>query len=90
MNDLKLTKQIDRQAKRMKTAEHERPTLISQTVFTGTLGLMFVLPVIAGAYFGHWLDKLQQGYSIRWTMGMIMLGVIAGAVNVILFIRERD
>lgn len=90
MNDIELKKRIEKQAKRMKTAEHERPTLVSQTIFTGTLGLLLVLPVIAGAYFGNWLDRLYQGYSIRWTLAMIMLGVIIGAVNVYLFIKERE
>jgi ATP synthase protein I len=47
-----------------------------------------VLPVVAGAYLGRWLDSLLAGYSIRWTLSMIFLGVIIGAVNVYLFIRE--
>lgn len=90
MNDIELGRQIDKQAKRMKKAEHEQPTLLSQTVFTGTLGLLLVLPIIAGAYFGHWLDNLSESYSVRWTLGMIMLGVIVGALNVYLFIKERQ
>ena len=48
LNDLR--KQVERQAQRMKKAERERPTLIGQTVYIGTLGLLFVLPVIGGAY----------------------------------------
>ena len=72
----------------MKQAEKDRPTLISQTVYAGTLGVLFVLPVVAGAYLGNWLDNLAEGYSIRWTLSMIILGVFIGAVNVYLFIRE--
>lgn len=72
----------------MKKAERERPTLLSQTVYIGTLGLMFVLPLIAGAYLGRWLDSLVAGYSIRWTVSLILVGVIVGAVNVYLFIKE--
>ena len=45
-----LRKQVERQAQRMQKAERERPTLLSQTVYAGTLGLLFVLPVIGGAY----------------------------------------
>ncbi|HCU54125.1 MAG TPA: F0F1 ATP synthase subunit, partial [Gammaproteobacteria bacterium] len=48
-----------------------------------------VLPVIGGAYLGRWLDSLVAGYSIRWTVSLILLGVFLGAVNVYLFIRER-
>ena len=83
-----LRKQVERQAKRMQKAERERPTLIGQTVYIGTLGLLFVLPLIGGAYLGQWLDSLVAGYSIRWTMSLILVGVAVGALNVYLFIKE--
>ena len=83
-----LRKRVEQQARRMKQAEKDRPTLIAQTVFMGTLGLVFVLPVVGGAYLGRWLDGLVEGYSIRWTMSMLFLGIIIGAVNVYLLIRE--
>jgi ATP synthase protein I len=83
-----LRKQVERQARRMKQAEHDRPTLIGQTVYVGTLGLLFVLPVIGGAYLGQWLDSLAAGYSTRWTLSLILLGIFVGALNVYLFIRE--
>jgi len=85
----RLRKRVEQQARRMKQAEQERPTLLSQTAYIGTLGLLFVLPPIAGAYLGLWLDSLAEGYSIRWTVSMIILGVILGAFNVYAFIRER-
>lgn len=72
----------------MQQAERDRPTLLAQTAYIGTLGLLFVVPVVAGAYLGRWLDSLAAGYSIRWTLSMIFLGVIIGAINVYLFIRE--
>jgi ATP synthase protein I len=83
-----LRKRVEQQARRMKQAEKDRSTLISQTVYMGTLGLVFVLPVVGGAYLGRWLDGLMEGYSIRWTLSMLFLGFIIGAVNVYLFIRE--
>jgi len=86
LNDLR--KQVERQARRMKKAEHDRPTLIGQTIYMGTLGLVFVLPVIAGAYLGQWLDSLVDAYSVRWTVSLILLGVFTGVVNVYLLIRE--
>ena len=72
----------------MKKAEQERPTLIGQTVYVGTLGLMFVLPVVVGAYLGQWLDSLVAGYSILWTTSLILVGVFVGALNVYLLIKE--
>lgn len=85
-----LRKRVERQARRMQKAERERTSLIGQTVYIGTLGLLMVLPIIGGAYFGHWLDGLMEGYSILWTVSLILLGVFVGAVNVYLFIRDRD
>ena len=85
-----LKKHIERQARRMKKAEVDQPTLIAQTVYIGTLGLLFVIPLIGGAYLGQWIDNQISGYSIRWTISLIVLGVFIGGVNVYLFIRERD
>ena len=83
-----LDKQLKRQARRIRKAESERPTLLGQTVYIGTLGLLFVLPVVGGAYLGQWLDSLVSGYSIRWTTSLILVGVFVGALNVYLIIRE--
>ena len=87
-NHEQLRKQIDRQVRRMEKAQRERATLLSQTVYIGVLGLVFVLPVVAGAYLGRWLDSLAAGYSIRWTLSMLFIGVVVGAVNVFLLVRE--
>lgn len=83
-----LRKQVERQARRMRQAEEDRPTLIGQTVYLGTLGLLFVLPVLGGAYFGSWLDGMADDYSSRWTVSLILVGVFVGALNVYLFLRE--
>lgn len=84
-----LTRQVERQARRMRQAEEERPTVIAQTIYVGTLGLLFVLPVVGGAYLGRWLDSLLEGYSMRWTLSLIFLGIVIGAFNVYLFVREH-
>lgn len=83
-----LRKQVERQARRMQKAERERPTLLSQTVYIGTLGLLFVVPVVGGAYLGRWLDDMVSGYSIRWTVSLILVGVFVGGMNVYLFVRD--
>ena len=86
--DEDLHDRVERQARRMRKAERERPTLMAQTVYLGTLGLVFVLPVIGGAYLGSWLDGLVEGYSMRWTLSLIFTGLVIGAVNVWLLIRD--
>lgn len=89
MNDRdRLRRDVERQVKRMKRAEKERHTLMAQTVFLGTLGLVFVLPVIAGAYLGSWIDGMLEGYSMRWTLSLMFVGIVIGAFNVYLLVRE--
>jgi len=91
MNDRqKLKSEIEKQARRMLKARREQPTLLSQTIYTGTLGLVLVLPIVTGAYIGMWLDGLTEEYTVRWTMGMILLGVIIGSFNVYFLIKEHD
>ncbi len=90
MDDEQLRKSVEQQVRRMQKAERERPTLLAQSVFMGTLALLFVLPVVLGAYLGNWLDEMSEGYSIRWSIGLILLGLVVGFANVYLYFREHE
>lgn len=87
-NHHRLKASVQLNVRRMKKALDERPTIFAQTVYLGTLGLLFVLPVIAGAYLGRWLDSRLPGYSVSWTITLILLGVFVGAVDVYLLLKE--
>jgi ATP synthase protein I len=89
-SDEKLRDEVDKRVRRMERAERDRQSLLAQSVYMGTIAGLFVVPVILGAYLGNWLDGLGEGFSARWTVGLIVLGVVVGAVNVYLFIRERE
>ena len=56
----------------------------------GVLGLLFVVPIIGGAYLGRWLDTLLSGYSVRWTLSLIVLGIAVGAYNVFRFLQGKS
>jgi ATP synthase protein I len=88
-NGERLKASVEKQARRMAQAEKERPTLLAQTVFLGTLALLFVLPVVGGAYLGRWIDSQIAGYSYRWTVSLLITGVLVGGMNVHLFIRRH-
>lgn len=90
MNEKQLRKSVEKQIKRMQRAEKERPTLLAQSIFMGTLSLLFVLPIIVGLYLGNWLDDQTEGYSIHWTIGLLIVGLVIGIINVYLFVREHD
>jgi len=87
-NHDELKQRVSRQVDRMQKADKDRPTLLAQTAYLGTLGLLLVIPVIVGAYLGLWVDGFVEGYSMRWTLSLIIIGVAVGAINVYLFIKE--
>ncbi len=88
-NSARLRTSVHVQAGRIRKAEKARSTLLANTIYLGTLGVVFVLPVIGGAYLGTWLDNRMKGYSFSWTLTMILLGVFVGAIDVYLFVREH-
>ena len=87
-SERELEEGLTRDVRRMRQAERERSTLLAQTLFLGTLGLVLVIPVVAGAYLGRWLDSLASGYSVRWTVSLIVLGLAMGIMNVYLLLRR--
>lgn len=88
MNYRRLRDAIDRDHARDEKARRERSTLMQATRILGVLGFTLVLPMVGGAYLGHWLDSLAEGYSVRWTVGFILLGLALGVVNAWLILRE--
>jgi len=87
-DEKELEEQVEKAAGRLERAEKERPTVLAQTAYVGVLGVLFVLPVIGGAYLGRWIDGFFEGYSMRWTLSLIFLGIVIGAVNVYYFVQE--
>jgi ATP synthase protein I len=84
----RLADEVERQIERLSRAERDRPGVLREAAHIGVLGLVLVLPVVGGAYLGHWLDGLVEGYSMRWTLSLIFLGLVIGAMNVYLILRE--
>ena len=61
---------------------------LAQTRYLGTIGVMLVSAGRCGRVSGTVARQLDPGYSVRWTVSMIFLGVVVGGVNVYLFVRE--
>ncbi|MGZ8190133.1 MAG: AtpZ/AtpI family protein [Methylococcaceae bacterium] len=83
-----LKKKIENQVKRIKKAEQDKPNLLAQTVNLSTLVLVMLVPIIAGAYLGHWLDGMMAGYSMRWTLSLLLFGIVIGLFNVYFLIKD--
>lgn len=85
----KLIRHTRRDIERLKNKAFTPTTWIGILLYGGTLGLLFVVPIVAGAYLGRWLDTLAPGYSVRWTVSLIVLGIAVGGYNVFRFLKDR-
>jgi ATP synthase protein I len=85
----KLINLTRRDVRRLEDKAKRPATWIGILLYGGTLGLLFVVPIIAGAYLGRWLDSISAGYSVRWTVSLIILGIWIGAYNALRFLREK-
>lgn len=88
MNNEQLKKNIQADIKKIEKAKKEEKTLFAQTIYFSTLGLVFVLPAVLGAYLGVWLDNKLSGFSISWTISLIIVGIFVGALNVYFLVKE--
>lgn len=85
----KLVRETRRDVERLERHERTRPTLAGLALYGGTLGLLFVVPIVGGAYLGRWIDSMMAGYSVRWTVSLILLGIGLGGYNVYRFVRDK-
>ena len=85
----KLVEETGRDIRRLEERERRPAGLVGILFYGGTLGLLLVVPIVAGAYLGRWLDSLAAGYSVRWTVSLIVLGILVGIYNAVRFVREK-
>lgn len=86
-SDERLRHTLARQARRLREAR--RAGVLGLLVTGGTAGLLLVVPLVLGAYLGRWLDERAPGYSVRWTVNLILLGLAVGVYNVYRFFKEH-
>lgn len=85
----KLVEETGRDIRRLEERERRPAGFVGILFYGGTLGLLLVVPIVAGAYLGRWLDSLAAGYSVRWTVSLIILGIVVGIYNAVRFIRDK-
>lgn len=84
--DEELQRALDKQVERRRRFRPAGPLGLLLT--GGTVGLLFSVPLLIGAYLGRWLDLHLAGYSVRWTVSLILLGIVVGAYNVYRFLKR--
>lgn len=85
----KLIEETGRDVERLEQKEKMPANLVGVLFYGGMLGLLFAVPIVAGAYLGRWLDSLVTGYSVRWTLSLILLGIAIGGYNVYRFLKDK-
>ena len=81
---------IEKSAMNLQKAKREKSHFWHWASLIGMGGWLFVIPVVAGAYFGRYLDR-SHASGISWTMTFIILGIAAGIFNLWQYlIRKGD
>ncbi len=84
-----LRKEIHTAVKKRNRHKQQGKSILAQSVFLGTIGGIIVIPIVAGAYIGLWLDRHMEGFSFSWTLTLIVIGVVIGTFNAIYFVKEH-
>lgn len=85
-DDEPFLRELQRQAQRI---GHARRAGFWQGLATvGAVGWMVVLPTVAGALAGRWLDE-RFATGIFWTLSLLTLGVMLGSVSAWRHVRKE-
>jgi ATP synthase protein I len=79
---------VEQSADRLLKSRGEQKTFWHWASRVGVGGWLFAIPVVAGAYFGKYLDDKSSG-KISWTVTFILLGIAAGSFNLWQFLSRK-
>ncbi len=88
MEKRKLTEEVEKSARELARSRREK-RFWHYTTILGVGGWLFVLPVVAGAYLGRFLDRRVQA-GISWTITCILLGLAVGIYNFWEYYQRRS
>ncbi len=88
MNDRKFSREVEKSAEDLSRSRREK-SFWHYASMLGVGGWLFVLPIVAGAYLGRYLDARFRG-GTSWTVTCIILGLALGMYNVWYFYVRRS
>lgn len=80
--------EIESSVKKYKTSKKKRKEFWTYISRITVVGWLFVIPVVAGAYLGRYLDR-RYGSNVSWTITLIIIGVAVGIYNAWRFIDGK-
>ncbi len=86
----KFARQVETKAKRkMKAMRHHDTGVWFGLGMMGLVGWSVVVPTLAGAAFGMWLDhRFPRGQS--WTLMLLVAGLLIGCFNAWMWVSKED
>ncbi|RMA97233.1 AtpZ/AtpI family protein [Hydrogenothermus marinus] len=58
--------------------------------YIGSISIIFLLPVVLGAYIGWWLDGSYKIGKTSWTITGILIGIFIGIYNIYQIVYKKD
>ena len=89
MNDEKFSKDIRKSAEELTEARKQKGKFWHYAQVLGVGGWLLVIPIVAGAYLGKYLDKKIGAGGISWTITLIIIGIAAGFYNIWYLLIKR-
>jgi ATP synthase protein I len=89
MKEKQLSEKIDKSAAEIMRSRREKSGFWHYAQILGVGGWLFVIPVVAGAYLGKYLDE-RTGGSISWTLTLIIVGIAVGIYNIWYFLFRKS
>jgi ATP synthase protein I len=84
----KFPEQIEKSAKELMKARREKSGFMHYAYVLGVGGWLFVIPVVAGAYFGKYLDKRFE-QDVSFTLALTLIGTVVGIYNLCYFLLRK-
>jgi ATP synthase protein I len=89
MKDKRFSDKVEKSAEELMKARKEKSAFWHYAQILGVGGWLFVIPVVAGAYIGRYMDEKMAG-NISWTITFIIIGIAVGIYNIWYFLLRKS
>lgn len=89
MGEKPFSEKVEKSAEELMKARREKSRFWHYAQMLGVGGWLFVIPVVAGAYIGRYMDR-KLGGEISWTITLIIIGIAVGCYNIWYFLLRKS
>jgi ATP synthase protein I len=79
----------EKEKRKLRVRRESKPSVWSGLGFLGMIGWSVVVPMLAGAACGVWLDK-RHPRNFSWTLNFLVAGLLLGCVIAWNWVRKED